>query len=205
MISARLIKNLEKKGFQLEFPSYTTNEEEIIEILRGNNERLYLAIPLLLKDPIDYIKIINKISKDKTKRFNRIIIIANDILKLEKINNNNLKEIIKKYRIKEKIGKNEFAYYYISFKDATKSNEKNKEDILKEQITARGNLNTNLALSEIFAPGKIRIMKKIFNHEKLTNTELKYYYRSIRPLIASILNENLQKYIRIIESTKKLR
>jgi len=69
----------------------------------------------------------------------------------------------------------------------------------------RSTLNINKALSIIYSPGKQKIMEKIFNHEPLTNSELKYYYRSIRPLAQSILNEKLQDYLRIIESTKKYR
>ncbi|MBU0929720.1 MAG: hypothetical protein KJ623_01470, partial [Nanoarchaeota archaeon] len=100
---------------------------------------------------------------------------------------------------------NQFQYYYDSFKEAIGNIKEDKEEILEEQIKSRGKLNTNKALSIIFAPGKIKIMSKIFNHETLTNSELKYYYRSIRPLILAILNENLQKYVRIIESARKIR
>ena len=201
MISAKLIKNLEKKGFDLDFPSYNSNEEEIIEILKEKNERLYLAIPLLLQSEFDYKKIIAKLSKKSIKDFNHIILIANNIFKLEGIDNKYTKKIIKDFKIKSKIS--QFQYYYNSFKDSIRKTKESKEEILEEQIKIRGKLNTNKALSNIFAPGKMMIMDKIFNHKSLTNSELKYYYRSIRPLILSVLNENLQKYARIIESTKK--
>lgn len=203
MISAKLIKNLEKKGFNLDFPGYSSNEEEIIEILKGKNERLYLAIPLLLQNEFDYKKIITKLDAKSIKEFNQIILITDKIFRMENINDSYLKKIIKEFNIKSKI--NQFQYYYDSFKEAIRNIKEDKEEILEEQIKSRGKLNTNKALLAIFAPGKIKIMNKIFNHESLTNSELKYYYRSIRPLILAILNETLQKYVRIIESTKKTR
>lgn len=205
MISARLIKDLERKGFRLDFPSYASNEEEIIEILNENNERLHLALPLLLQNEFDYSRIIRKLSKKLTKKFNKIIVISDKIFKLENIGNNGILGIIGKYGIKEKTDDAEFQYYYDSFKDSAKRKEEGREEEFKEQLKIRARLNTNEALSVIFAPGKLRIMGKIFSHEPITNTELKYYYRSIRPLILSILNENLQKYVRIIESVKKWR
>lgn len=203
MITARLIKDLEKKGFNLNFPSYSSNEEEIIEILKEKNERLYLAIPLLLQGEFDYKKIIKELDIKSIRKFNEIILITYKLFKLEDIDNNHIKKIIKVFNIKVKI--NQFQYYYDSFKESIGNIKENKETVLEEQIKIREKLNTNKALLNIFSPGKIKIMDKIFNHEALTNSELKYYYRSIRPLILSILNENLQKYVRIIESIKKLK
>ena len=203
MISARLIKDLEKKGFNLDFPGYASNEEEIIEILKEKNERLYLATPLLLQGEFDYKGIIAKLNAKSIKGFNHIILIANKIFRLENIDNRYINKIIKEFNIKSNI--NQFQYYHDSFKESIRNIKGIKEEILEEQIKIRGKLNTNKALSNIFSPGKIRIIGKIFNHELLTNSELKYYYRSIRPLILSILNENLQKYVRIIESIKKIR
>lgn len=203
MITARLIKDLENKGFNLNFPSYSSNEEEIIEILREKNERLYLAIPLLLHGEFDYKKVIKGLDIKFIRKFNEIILITYEIFKLENIDNNHIKKIINKFNIKVKI--NQFQYYYDSFKESIENIKENKEIVLGEQIKTREKLNINKALSNIFSPGKIRIMNKIFNHEALTNSELKYYYRSIKPLILSILNENLQKYVRIIESIKKMK
>jgi len=128
-------------------------------------------------------------------------ILASQIL--ENIENSHLKNIIKKYRLSYKINKNELSYYHDAFKQALKKKSELKDNNLKEQVDIRSALNINKALSNIYAPGKKRIMTKIFNHEPLSNTELKYYYRSIRPLILAILNENVQKYVRIIEATKK--
>jgi hypothetical protein len=204
MITAKLIKELEKEGFKLDFPSYDSNNERIIEILKENNTRLNLALPLFLEYGFDYEKIIKKL-KEKTSinEFNKIILITNKIFITEKIENTHLKEIIKKNNIKDKLSKSEFQYLYDSFKEFKRNKGEEKEEIFKENIKIRAKLNTNKALANIFSPGKRIIMGKIFQHEPLSNTELKYYYRSIRPLILSILNENLQKYIRIIESNKK--
>ena len=203
MIPARLIKDLEKKGFELEFPGYASNEEEIIEILKTENQRLYLAIPLLLQQRIDYKRITNKLDAKLKKEFNKIIIIADKIFRSEGIDDKHIKSVIDEYKIKSEITKSELEYYHSSFKEALKKTENPEEKFFEEQVKIRGKLDTNKALSNIFSPGKLKIMEKIFNHEPLTNTELKYYYRSIRPLILSMLNENLQKYVRIIESVKK--
>lgn len=203
MISAKLIKNLEKQGFELEFPNYASNEEKIIDILKEKNERLYLAIPLLLKQDFDYKKITRKLNKAEIYDFNKIILITNKIFNSEKIDNSYIKIIINNNHIKRTINKNELNYYYNAFKQFTKKEEKIIEEHQQEQLNIRNNLTTNEALSRIFSPAKIRIMRKIFAHEKLTNTELKYYYKAIKPLIHSILNESLQKYLNIIGETKK--
>lgn len=210
MISAKLIKELEREGFSLDFPSYESNEERIIEILKENNPRLNLAMPLLLRHGFDYKDIINKLKLMKLgskliKDFKKITIISSRIFEFEGIDNRELKVIIKENKIKEKIRKEEFQYYYNSFKEFTRKGEDDDESYLKEQIKIRGKLNINKALSNIYSPGKLRIMDKIFNHEPLTNTELKYYYKSIRPLNLAILNDDMQKYVRIIESIRKLR
>lgn len=203
MISAKLIKSLEEEGFALEFPNYSSNEERIMEILKEDNERLLLALPLLLQYDFDYDRIKSKLSQKLLEKFNLTILITENIFKIEKIKRTHLKEIIKKYSLKKKINKTEFEYYHNSFKDFKKNKGTKEENILKKQIIIREKLKLNQALSKIYSPGKLRIMDKIFNHQKLTNTELKYYYRSIRPFILAILNENMQKYLRIIEATKK--
>ncbi len=203
MISAKLIKSLEKEGFSLEFPDYTSNEERIIDILKEENERLLLALPLLLQSEFDYKKIISKLKPKQIKIFNKLIIIANHIFEKEKIDNAPLKSIIKEYSLKDKIPAEEGTYYYDNFKYFQKNKEGENEKKLIVQTDIRSKLNLNQSLSTIFSPGKQRIMEKIFKHESLTNTELKYYYRSIRPLLQAILNENLRDYARIIEAAKK--
>lgn len=67
----------------------------------------------------------------------------------------------------------------------------------------RNTLNLNKTLSILFSPGKLRIMKKIYAHEPLSNTELKYYYRAIRPICLAISPQDIQKYTTLIEFTKK--
>lgn len=210
MIPAKLIKDLEKIGFQLDFPTYKSNEDRIFEILKTNNQRLFLAIPLLLQYHFDYNIIINKLSslnKHETdrliKQFNKIIIITNKTFILESLNNNDIQNTIDRYSIKEEIKDEEFEYYYDSFKDFSRRTTDIKDERIKENIKLRGKLNINKSLSEIFSPAKRRIMEKIFQHEKLTNTELKYYYKAIGPLIRAILNESMGQYLRIIDSSKK--
>jgi len=203
MIPAKLMKDLEKKGFSLDFPSYTSNEDLICDILKEQNERLYLAIPLLIQEKFNYKEIISKLKKRGI--FNKIIIITSKIFSMEHIDNKFLQKIIKEYKLKIKYSKNEFNYYYDSFKESIKREKEEHEDDFKEQLKIRGTLNTNLSLSQIYSPAKMEIMEKIYKHEPLSNTELKYYYKSIRPLNRSILNDNLRKYILLIESTRKLR
>ncbi len=203
MITAKLIKSLEQDGFALDFPKYESNDERIIEILKTNNERLSLSLPLILRYEFNYHKIIKKLTKAQIQLFNKSIILSNNIFKKEHIENTSLINIIKENDLKQKISKIELEYYHSSFKAFLKNKEHKEEQHTTKQINLRTTLNLNQSLAKLYSPAKIRIMQKIFNHEQLTNTELKYYYRSIRPLIIAILNENLQKYIRIVETTKK--
>lgn len=203
MISAKLMEDLKKEGFSLQFPSLDSNEYKIISIIKEQNERLNLAIPLLLKKEFDYKLIIKKIGLLQKHHFNHLILITQKIFRLEQIDDKHLKEIIRKYELKSKISKTELDYYYNSFKESMQNLERKKEEKLKKQIKLRTALTTNQALSEIFSPAKIRIMRNIFAHGTLTNTELKYYYRAIKPLISAISSKDMQNYLKLIESIKK--
>lgn len=210
MIPAKLIKDLEKIGFQLDFPAYKSNEDRIFEILKANNQRLFLAIPLLLQYNFNYDIIINKLSSLNkheanrlTMQFNKILIITNKIFILESLNNHDIQNAIDRNSIKEDIKDEEFKHYYDSFKDFSRRTTDIEDEKLKKNIKLRGKLNINRSLSEIFSPAKLRIMEKIFQHDKLTNTELKYYYKAIRPFIRAISNESMNQYLRIIDSSKK--
>ena len=210
MIPAKLIKDLEKIGFQLDFPAYKSNEDRIFDTLKANNQRLFLAIPLLLQYHFDYDIIIGKLSSLKKqqaeeliKQFNKILTITNRIFILERLNDYDLQNAIDRHSIKEEVKDGEFRYYYDAFKDFSRRTADIGEERFKENIKFRGKLNVNKSLSEIFSPAKLRIMEKIFQHEKLTNTELKYYYKAISPLIRAILNESMGQYLRIIDSSKK--
>jgi len=197
MIPAKLIKELEKYGFELDFPSYGSNEERIIEILKQRNERLDIAIPLFLQENFDYDKICSKINLSLKKRFDIIIAISKKIFVKEGIDAKHLP------KIDGKIRKEELSYFYDNFKESMKRKKDIDEENLAKTLKIRSRINTNKALSTLFAPAKKRIMDKIYNHEKLSNTELKYYYKAIRPRIHAILNDNLQNYTKIIESLKK--
>jgi len=200
MISARLIKTLEKKGFYLEFPDYPNNEV-IIEILKQENLRLNYALSLFL-DSFDYDLILSKLNSSQKKEFNKIIIIAARIYKKEGIWSN-LDEIIKNNKIKAYFSKEEFEDYYSNFKETKIQTETSSQKIIEKQSKLRLNLDLNKSLKTLFSPAKIKIIEKIFNHEKLTNSELKYYYRSISNINKAVLNPSLQDYLRLIEISKK--
>ena len=204
MLSAKLIKALEKEGFYLEFPYYNSNEELILDIFRENNPRINICLPLFLKNWINYENIISKLKVKNKKEFDKIILIAKKIYEKEKIESK-LPEIIKENKIKAKFSEQEFREFYNSFKESILEINKNKENIIEKQSKLRLNLDLNKCLSILFSPAKISIMDKIFNHKKLTNTELKYYYRSISNINRAVLNPILQDYLRVIEITKKLR
>jgi len=202
MTSAKLIKSLEKKGFFLEFPSYASEEEIITEILKENNARINLSLPLFLDFSFDYKKIISSLNSSQKKDFNQIILISDKIYKKESIKNN-LCRTIKNNKIKEKFLDSEFNEFYSSFKESLFNQDRKEQKIIEKQSKLRLNLDLNKDIETLFSPAKIRIMKKIFNHETLTNTELKYYYRAISKINKAVLNPGLQDYLRIIEISKK--
>ncbi|MEK6792317.1 MAG: hypothetical protein AABX96_04570 [Nanoarchaeota archaeon] len=202
MISARLIKAIENKGFFLEFPNYDSSEDIIIEILREDNYRLNLAIPFFLMDKIDYNRIILKLGANQKREFEKIILISDKIYRKEGVSNN-IKDLIKENRITRKFSSNEFEDCYGAFKESLVRAGEKTQEIIKKQSKLRLNLDLNKSLAVLFSPAKIKIMSKIFNHEKLSNTELKYYYRSISNINKAVLNQSVQDYLRNIEISKK--
>ncbi|MBU2560968.1 MAG: hypothetical protein KKD17_01630, partial [Nanoarchaeota archaeon] len=94
MISAKLIKDLEKKGFELDFPTFESNENRIIEILAEKNERLYPAIPITLTEHFNYDLILQRLKLPERKKFDQIILIADKIFRKEKIPNTYTRQII---------------------------------------------------------------------------------------------------------------
>ena len=51
-----IMKSLEREGFHLDYPETYSNEDKIIELLKEDEKRLLLAIPLILEKGIDYKK-----------------------------------------------------------------------------------------------------------------------------------------------------
>jgi hypothetical protein len=202
MTSAKLIKTLEKEGFFLEFPSYDSIEEIIIEIIKEGKERLNASLTLFLNNHIDYRKIIGKLNIQQKKELDKIIFISEKIYTKENINNET-KKTINENHIKSSFTKEEFNNFYDSFKEAQLRKNNYEQKIIEKQSKLRLNLDLNKSLTVLFSPAKIKIMEKIFNHQKLTNTELKYYYRAISNIDKSILNPSLQDYLRVIEITRK--
>ena len=158
------------------------------------------------QEDFNYDFIINQLNSLKLKKdLDRIIYISRGLFEGEHIPHEHLDKIISKHKltIDGKIF-TELEYYKSAFKEALQRQNLQNTKEKEESIKIRSKLNLNQALNKIFSPGKIRILEKIFSHEKLTNSELKYYYRGIKPIISSISNENLHNYLRIIESIKKL-
>jgi len=204
MPNAKLIKALEKKGFSLEFPDYDSIEEMIIEILREKNARINLSLPLLLNNGFDYKKIASKLSKEEKKDFDKAILISQKIYRKENLKNS-LREMIAENKVRSGFSEAEFKEYYASFRESQLNQSGKEQRIIEKQSKLRLNLDLNKSLRVLFSPAKIRIMEKIFNHKKLTNTELKYYYRSISNINKAVLTPALSDYLRIIEISRKFR
>ena len=202
MPSAKLIKALEREGFYLDFPEYESNEELILSILKENNFRISLSLPLFIRKEISYEKISSKLKAKEKKEFDKIILISEKIYR--KGIESNLRNTIKQNKIKAKFSEQEFIEFYDSFKECISRLNKNEEKLIEKQSKLRLNLDLNKSLAILFSPGKLRIMGKIFNHIKLTNSELKYYYRSISNINRAIFNPVVQDYLRVIEITKKI-
>lgn len=203
MQNAKLVKALEKEGFFLEFPEYDSVEEIIVEILKENNLRMNLALPLLFRENFNYKKVYLRLNGSQKKEFNRIIMISSKIFLREGIKSD-ISKIIKQNKIKAKFSNHEFNEFYDSFKESTTRREQGEQQKIEKQSKLRLNLDLNKNLAVLFSPAKIRIMQKIFNHEKLTNTELKYYYRAISKINKAVLNTSMQNYLGVIELTKKI-
>lgn len=203
MQNAKLIKALEKEGFFLEFPEYDSVEEMIVEILKENNPRMNLALPFLFRENFNYKKVYLRLNGPQKKEFNKIILISSKIFLREGIKSD-IDKIIKQNKIKVKFSSYEFNEFYDSFKESTARREQDEQQKIEKQSKLRLNLDLNKSLAILFSPAKIRIMQKIFNHEKLTNTELKYYYRSISKINKAVLNTSMQDYLGVIELTKKI-
>jgi len=202
MISAKLIKSLERRGFFLELPEYNSNDELIMDILKQNNPRLNYSLPTLLNEPFDYKKIILKLTKEEKTEFNKAILISNKIYRKEKIENS-LGKAIQDNKITVKFSPEEFRNYAEAFAESQLKKNQQGQKIIEKQSKLRINLDLNKGLQVLFSPAKIKIMEKIYNHEKLTNSELKYYYRAISNINKSVLNPALQDYLRVVEMTKK--
>ena len=207
MIQPELLKDLERRGFSLNYPDTISQDEKILSILKEENPRYLLALPLLLREEFNYEFIIKKLGTQKLENtFQKIILISWSIFADENIPRTHLQSIIHKHKLTLKetgITSDEIETYHHALREAMEIQGKNGLKEQEESIKLRSKLNLNQSLSIIFSPSKLRIMQKIFNHEKLTQSELKYYYRSIKPLAESIQNENLQEYLRIITSIKK--
>ena len=173
-----------------------------MEILREKNPRLNLSLTLFLIGDINYKKITARLSLAEKKELSKIILISEKIYKKENISSK-IRELIKKNKINGKFSNQEFKDHYRAFKESLVKSGEEVQKIIEKQSKLRLNLDLNKSLGVLFSPAKIRIMSKIFNHEKLTNTELKYYYKAISNLNKAILNPSIQDYLRIIEISKK--
>ena len=204
MLSAKLAKALGKEGFELEYPDYSSNEEIILEILKEGDARITKSLPLFLKYGFDYRGIVRKLDVFEKKEFDKAIIISAKIFAKERVENE-VVHTINENKIKSQYSNDEFSEYYDSYKESKINTSKEEQKIIEKQSKLRINLDLNRSLEILFSPAKIRILKKIFDHEKLTNTELKYYYKSISNINKSVLNRAVQDYLRVIEISKKLK
>lgn len=200
-----LMKSLEKEGFGLNYPDSLTIEEKIIEILKEQEERLYLALPLLLEKDFDYTSIKKELLKLKEgnkllENFNKIILISKGIFKRTKRNYEYIEKIISENKIKSNLNKKELEYYLGEYQESKRTVEKNSMG--RDDLEKIKKIESYKAREIIFSPAKIRIMRKIYEFKELTPTEKAYYYRDIKPLIDSLLNRNLQEYLEVVRKNR---
>lgn len=196
-----IIKSLEREGFLIEYPDTHSSEEKIILILEEKEKRLNLAIPLLLERNFDYGKIKENLlrlkdGKSLLQEFDKIIVITEEIFRRLKKGSESLSRIIKENKIKAHFTEKEFEYYLEEFKESKRNLEKGNFE--KGDLEKRKMIESFNALEKIFSPAKLRILRKIYKFEDLTDTEKMYYYRGIKPIIDAILDKNLQGYLQII-------
>lgn len=196
MLSAKALKQLEIEGFEIIFQS-EPKEKIFLEVFQENNPRLDLALPLLLADSNFNYKILEKIKENKLKK---ILAITKNIFEEEGIINENFSKICQKIGL-HPYTKEEKEYFHSHFIEF----QKNKEAREKLHIDIKAKIELNKDIAKLFAPGKRKILQKISNYEPLTNTELKYYYRAIRPLIKTLLSEEIRNYAKAIDSIKPIK
>lgn len=199
MESAKLIKHLERLGFELDYDRYDSYEEMIVEILKSENHRLYPSIILLLAN-IDYSKIILQLNDSQIKEFHKAILIANKLSPNEK-----LTQLIKQENIQNVSFEKDYSYYKDRYEESIRIRDKTESGKLDLKTELRTNIDTTQALRILFKPGKLKILNKIFIHEELSKTETNYYYRSIKPIINAVMTPNLHKYLLIINKIKSKR
>jgi hypothetical protein len=211
-IDTKLSKALEKYGFELNYPEYTSEEELIIDILNSEEPRFYRLIKIIiLFNDIDKSKILKSLNNEQKKTFQKYSKLPFD---------NNQIILFRKYKQNINTG-----FYEEKLKDEITSIAKKTEDLeeriliinaiekmtlnfnqnKERTIDIRSKYNLQQSINTIFSLGKQNIMQKIENKEELTPTEYSYFSKAIRPLLESILNENLKKYAQMILSTKRIK
>ena len=150
----------------------------------------------------NYQTIVSQILREEKRLFDEAILISEALYEKEHIEHT-LGEVIRKNNLRAKFSEKQFEEFYSSFREARLARNREEQKSIEKQSRLRLNLDLNNSLRVLFSPAKIRILNKIFNHELLTNTELKYYYRAISNINKSVLNVSLQSYLRVIEMSKK--
>lgn len=206
MISAKLIKSLEYFGFELELPMISSRKELIRKILEENNNRLNYSFPLIIEtmDTKELKELYSEIYKEKKylKIFKKLLFLSQEIFKIENKANNLIESLDISFDDIQKPTKTIKQYFLEEYRRA-KSNFMKKELENNLQIAKDAKkIDLNMNLKKIFSSGKIKILNKIINHQTLSRTEYNYYSSRIKPILNSILDENIKIYLNSIKNTK---
>jgi hypothetical protein len=212
MISAKLMKELEKEGFELNFPKYESKKEILLDIIRTNNMRLltpfiFLISKLNEKEIFDLYNEIKK-SSDKVElvRFRTYLKLTIGTLKRAK---QKIPESIKKIGNKLILEKNVTEMlteedYKINLKRMKEFRDARDSKIALKFANDSTNFIFNTKLIKLFPEGKRKILKKIISHEQLTRSEYNYYSSRIKPIIEAILDDDIKTYLKSALKTKKI-